>query len=220
MASYLKGLGDAASRINEILPSLDARINKFLTGHTAGIIKGEFNEFKATAIDRGVVISNGFMQAHGYFGCTDTDTQLNFIMPGTTQYIQIYTEIDLSVVPNRFEIKASAMSNSTTFTPQQDNLSIIPNGRFQLHLWQATLTATTITLSDRRTYINKPQNAVNAEFAETATTQAQSDNSTKVATTAYVRSAITGIPYGNSTKGMVKLVWTASSATLDIRTVD
>jgi len=160
------------------------------------------------------------MQAHGYFGCTDTDTQLNFVMPSTTQYAQIYAEIDLSVVPNRFEIKASAMSNTTAWAPMQDNLRTITNGKYQLHLWQATITPSTITLTDRRSYIYKPLNAVNAEFAETATTQAQSDNSTNISTTAYVRTAINNLPYGASTKGLVKLVWTASTATLDIRTVD
>ena len=47
MANYLKGIGDAATRANEILPSLDARINKFFMGHTAGIIRGEYEEFAA-----------------------------------------------------------------------------------------------------------------------------------------------------------------------------
>ncbi len=137
MANYLKGIGDSVARINEILPSFDARILYFLTGHPSGIVRGEFYEFNASKVDRGVVIASGLMQAHGYFGCADTDTQINFVMPSTTQYVQIYAEIDLSVVPNRFEIKASGMSNSTAWTPRQDNLRQVTNGRFQLHLWQA-----------------------------------------------------------------------------------
>ena len=221
MANYLKGIGDAITRTNEILPSFDARILNFLTGHTSGIIRGEFYEFDASKIDRGVVVRGGLVQAHGYFGCADTDTQINFVMPSTTQYVHIYAEIDLSVVPNRFEIKATGLSNSTAWTPRQDNLRSSTSGRYQFPLWQVTLTATTITLADRRAYIAKPLNAVNAEHADTATTQAQTDNSTKVATTSYVRTAITNIPYAsNSARGLVKLVWTASSGTLDIRSVD
>jgi len=187
MANYLKGIGDASQRINEILPSLDARIYYFLCGHTAGIIKGEFYEFAANAIDRGVRVRSGMMQAHGYFGCADTDTQINFVMPSTTQYCHLYAEIDLSVVPNRFEIKATALSNGTAFSARQDNLRSIPNGRYQFHLWQVTLTASTIILSDRRNYIDKPLNAVNAEYSET---QPQTEDSTRVATTSYVRRAV------------------------------
>lgn len=187
MVNYIKGIGDAATRTNEILPSLDARINYFLCGHTSGIIKAEFYEFSASKIDRGVMIKSGMIQAHGYFGCADTDTQINFIMPATTSYVHIFAEIDLSIVPNRFEIKATAISNSAAVSFRQDNLRSTTNGKFQLHLWQVTLTATTITLTDKRAYIDKPLNAVNAE---TSTTQEQSDNSNRVATTSYVRRAI------------------------------
>jgi len=203
MANYLKGIGDAATRVNEILPSLDARINNFLCGHTAGIIKGEFNDFSASAIDRGVIVRSGMFQAHGYFGCSDTDTQFNFVMPSTTQYVHLYAEIDLSVVPNRFEVKATAMSNTSAWTPRQDNLRSITNGKYQFALWQVTLTASTIILSDKRMTVQKPLNAVNAEVAVrlsgsidsavTATTQPQTDNSTKVATTAHVRQAANDI---------------------------
>jgi hypothetical protein len=163
MANYLKGIGDIPTRVNEILPSLDARILKFIIGHTSGVISGELNEFSATTVDRGVVVRSGLCQAHGYFGCCDTETQFNFVMPSGTQYVQIYAEIDLSVVPNRFEIKATAMSNSTAFSPRQDNLRTTTNGKFQLWLWQATLTSTTITLADKRVFIYKPSDAVTAE---------------------------------------------------------
>jgi len=74
MANYLKGIGDSVLRTNEILPGFDARINGFLIGHTAGIIKGEYNEFSANIIDRGVIVKSGMLQAYGYFACADTDT--------------------------------------------------------------------------------------------------------------------------------------------------
>jgi len=163
VANYLKGIGDAATRANEILPSFDARINNFLCGHTAGIIKTEFNEFSASAIDRGVIVKSGMMQAHGFFGASDADMQINFVMPSGTQYVHLYAEIDLSVIPNRFEVKATPMSNNSAYTFRQDNLRSITNGKYQFHLWQVTLTASTIVLSDRRAFIAKPLSAVTAE---------------------------------------------------------
>lgn len=125
MANYLKGIGDSALRTNEILPSFDARINNFIIGHTSGIIKDEYNEFQAAAIDRGVIIKSGMLQVYGYFACSDTDTQINFVMPSTTQYVQIYAEIDLTVVPNKFEVKATAMSNSNCYPKINKYWSIV-----------------------------------------------------------------------------------------------
>jgi len=182
MSNYVKGIGDAATGVNEILPVMDARINKFLLGHTAGVIKGELGEFDAAKIDRGVIVKNGFMQAQGYFGCGDTETQINFVMPGTTNYVHLYAEVDLSVVPNRFEVKATPMSNVSAHTFRQDNLRTMPNGKYQLHLWQATLTATTITLADRRTFITKPGNAMHAEEADHALMADQATNATNATT--------------------------------------
>lgn len=163
MANYLKGIGDAATRANEILPGFDARINSFIIGHTAGIIKNEYNEFQANSVDRGVIVKSGMMQAYGFFACSDTDTQINFIMPSTTQYVHIYAEIDLTVVPNRFEIKTTPMSNSAVWIARQDNLKNTPNGKYQMPLWQVTLTATTITLADKRVFISKLTDAITAE---------------------------------------------------------
>lgn len=59
------------------------------------------------------------MQAYGFFACSDTDTQINFIMPSTTQYIHIYAEIDLTVAPNRFEVNATPMSNTQEWSARQ-----------------------------------------------------------------------------------------------------
>jgi len=217
VANYLKGIGDAATRVNEILPSLDARINNFLCGHTVGIIRGEFNEFYATAIDRGIIVRSGMFQAHGYFGASDTDTQINFVMPSTTQYVHLYAEIDLSVVPNRFEVKATPMSNSSAYTFRQDNLRTVTNGKYQFQLWQVTLTASTIILTERRAVIDRPSDAVTAENylttggatakinslaplaspaltgSPTAPTPEQTENSNRVATTSYVRQAVSDV---------------------------
>lgn len=190
MAYYLKGIGDIATRENEILPSFDARILKFIIGHTVGILSTELNKFSASTIDRGVVVRSGVMQAYGYFGMSDSEVRFNFVMPSIQSYIHIYAEIDLSVVPNKFSIKQTDMSNSNAYTFRQDNLESAPNGKYQLPLFLATLTASTITLSDKRTYIDKIKEAVASESASTSTTQPQTDNSNRVATTGYVRQAV------------------------------
>ena len=170
MATYLKGIGDPISRTNEILPSLDAKINKFLTGHTAGVIQGEYNSFSAELIDRGVIIKSGLLQAYGYFGCSDTETQFNFILPTGTNYIHIYGEIDLSVVPNKFEIKQTTMSNSEEYSFNQDDLSINLYGIYQIPLWQITLTSDGLSLTDKREFIGKPLRCINAEYSDIAGT--------------------------------------------------
>lgn len=187
MALYLKGIGDIATRVNEIIPSFDALIYNFIVGYPSGVIKGDFYEFNATIIDRGVRVQSGAMQAYGYFGMSDADEVINFVMPSLTSYVHIYAEIDLSVVPNKFAIKTSAMSNSSAYTYRQDNLKTARSGKFQLPLWMATLTASTIILTDRRAYISKIKEA---ESSDIAVTQPQTDNSNRVATTSYVRQAV------------------------------
>jgi hypothetical protein len=170
MAFYLKGIGDAATRQNEILPRLDACINRFLTGHDNGVLRGELNEFSHQLVDRGIVIRSGILQSQGYFAMSDTDTQINFVLPsGGTQYSHIYAEIDLSVVPNIFSIKVTAVSNSPAFQGIFTNLAQFPSGKTQLRLYALTLTSAGITVTeDARFFIDKPQRAANADNAATA----------------------------------------------------
>jgi hypothetical protein len=193
MANYLKGIGDAATGVNEILPVMDARIHKFFLGYTSGVVKGELYEFDAEVIDRGVIVKSGFMQAQGYFGCCDTETQINFVMPGGTNYVHLYAEIDLSVVPNRFGIKATAASNSPDYTFRQDNLRAIQSGKYQMSLWQVTLTANNITLADKRAFIQKPADAAHADeatHASEADRALNADNATVAATAVRVNDRI------------------------------
>ena len=170
MAYYLKGIGDRASGRNEILPQFDARIMYFLIGNQNGIVNGELNSFAFQSVDRGVRIRSGFMQAWGYFAMLDTDVQFNFVMPSAAaQFVQIFAEIDLSRVPQVFEIRTTAPSNSNSFSAVQNNLRTNPHGRFQLWLYTAQLnTNGTITFTDRRTYINKISDAITAENFTTA----------------------------------------------------
>lgn len=162
MAYFLKGIGDAQTGKNEIKPSFDARINKFLTGHTAGIVKGELEEFGSAIIDRGVRVNSGMLCAYGYFAMSDAPSDFFYSVPTGTLYAQIYAEIDLVPRPQNFEIKTTAPASSNSFSAVQNNL-ITADGKYQTWLYTVTLSANgAITLTDRRTFITAPLNALNA----------------------------------------------------------
>jgi hypothetical protein len=168
MAYFLKGIGDAQTGKNEIKPSFDARINKFLTGHTAGIIKDELEEFGSAIIDRGVRIKSGMLCAYGYFAMSDAPSDFFYSVPTGTLYAQIYAEIDLAPRPQNFEIKTTTPAPTDTFTAVQDNLAA-SDGKYQIRLYTVKLEANAaITVTDKRSYIDMPLNAVNAKNAAAA----------------------------------------------------
>lgn len=211
MANYVKGIGDPKTLQNEILPSFDAKIFQYITQNSPGICAVDSNRFALTNIDRGVSIGPGMMQAFGYFGMSDSPIDLTFVFPsGSSQYSTVYAEINLSVTPHQFAIKATPQSSTTAVSLFQDNLAQMPSGLYQLPLYSLTINSNqTITSSDQRQLINKPEHAKNCEQAINSTnavnlngtiasgviaiTQAITDNSTKVATTALVnlKTAIT-----------------------------
>jgi len=213
MANYLKGIGDPQTRVNEIIPKFDAQIFNFLAQCVPGICWSETNRFALTTITRGVRIGAGMCQAHGYFGMSDALTQLDFITPTSgNQFVRVFAEINLSVTPHRFSVRATAQSTSSNIALTQNNLSTTPNGVYQIPLYLLTLaTNGTITSTDQRPQMTKPEHAKNAEQATNATnatnltgtgtiatgvtavTQTQATNNTRVATTAYVRTAIAAL---------------------------
>ena len=165
MASYLKGIGDALNGSNEILPSFDAKIYNYLTQNEAGIVGTEPSKFPLTVIDRGVQIGAGMVHAMGYFGMTDSPTQLNFVYPtGSPQYARIYAEINLSVTPHQFKIKSTAQSSTTNIALIQDDLKVAPSGIHQIPLYLLTINPNnTITSVDQRAMLSAPQRAMNAD---------------------------------------------------------
>jgi len=221
MANYVKGIGDATSRINEIIPKFDAQILNFLIQSTPGVCWSETNRFAIATSGRSVLISAGMVHAYGYFGMSDAITQIDFVMPtSATQYARIYAEINLSVTPHRFSIKATAQSSSSNIGLTQNNLATTPSGVYQIPLYLLTISSNgVITATDQRPQNTKPEHAKNAEQSinstnannlvsggtiasnVTAVTQAQSDNTTKLATTAYVRSAIATLQAITTTYG-------------------
>ena len=99
MSTYLKGIGDATSRINEIIPAFDAKILNYLAQNSlGGVCWSETNRFALTTISRGVRVGAGMAHAYGYFGMSDSDVQLDFIPPaGSAQYARVFAEINLRV---------------------------------------------------------------------------------------------------------------------------
>ncbi|MCL2555467.1 MAG: hypothetical protein FWE03_00410 [Firmicutes bacterium] len=193
MGFFLKGLGDPATGHNEILPSFDAAIYAFLAQNAGGVCNSGAN-FAATTTDRGVSINSGLCYVNGYFGMSDSPTILNFNFPsGSAQFARVFAEVNLSVTPHRFSVRATNQSTSSNIQLTQDNLSIAASGLHQIPLFLVQLNNNrTITITDQRNMLHRIAEAQNAVHltgsianAATATTQTANNNSTRVATTAY-----------------------------------
>jgi len=193
MAFFLKGLGDPVTGHNEILPSFDAMIYAYLAQNAAGVCNTG-QQFAATTTDRGVNVAPGLCFVNGYFGMSDSPTPLNFTFPsGSAQFARVFAEVNLSVTPHRFQIRASNQSTSSNIPLIQDNLSIAASGIHQIPLFLCQINNNrTITITNQRNILNRidqAQNAVNLsgtiETAATGVTQAANNNSTRIATTAY-----------------------------------
>jgi len=202
MGFFLKGLGDIATGQNEILPSFDAAIYAYLAQNAAGIC---FNgqQFNATTTDRGVMIAPGLAFVNGYFGMSDSPTPINFTFPsGSAQFARVFAEVNLSVTPHRFQIRASNQSTSNNIPLVQDNLSLAASGIHQIPLFLCQINNNrTINITNQRNILNRllhSQNAVNlsgtVESAVTGVTQPQNNNSTRLATTEYAdRAAVAAL---------------------------
>jgi len=193
MGFFLKGLGDPATGHNEILPSFDAAIYAYLAQNAGGVCSSGAN-FAATTTDRGVSIAAGLAYVNGYFGMSDSPTLLNFTFPtGSAQFARVFAEVNLSVTPHRFSIRASNQSTSNNIPLVQDNLSIAASGIHQIPLFLCQINSNrTITITSQRNMLNRilhAENAVNLtgtiQTAVTGVTQAEGNNSTRVATTEY-----------------------------------
>ena len=196
MAFFLKGHGDPATGQNEILPSFDAMIYAYLAQNGAGVCNTG-NLFACTTTDRGVSIAAGLCYVNGYFGMSDSPTLLNVTFPsGSAQFARVFAEVNLSVTPHRFQIRASNQSTSNNIPLIQDNLAIAASGIHQIPLFLLQINSNrTIGITNQRNMLNRidqAQNSVNAgnltgtiETAVTGVTQAENNNSTRIATTEY-----------------------------------
>ena len=223
MGYILKGIGDSITGKNEIIPTFDAKIFNFYSQIDPGVVASEKNKFAISIIDRGINIGPGLVQAFGYFGMSDSPVQFNYLIPSSqTQYSKVYAEIDLSARPQTFAVKVTPQSDSTVIELEDDNLSEITSGVYQIPLYLITIqTNGTITYSDIRPMIERVSYSNHSKKSDlatnsqnliaggtiasnvVATTQSASDNSRKVATTAYVTTAINNVK--NITSGTLSV---------------
>lgn len=184
MSYHLKGLGDALTGKNEILPFFDAKILDFIVQTECGVILGEYDHFDNQVLDRGIKIKPGMMQAKGYFAISDASVIINFVMPRSeTQYARIFAEIDLSSNPHNFSIKATSQLNSPNIALEQDDITNDVTGVYQMPLYLVQLnTNNTIVVTDQRTTISKVGTVAHADratLADNATLAANATMATK-----------------------------------------
>lgn len=207
-AGKISGIGDKDTRENEITADDLATLRHNIVGYEYGIIKDDNHDFDCIEDDDSnsiVHLTDGIAFAYGYFGyCPAVD--ITFLLPAVEQYQLIYMEIDKSVIPNACTIKtknnmSNPYINANTF--RQDQLSTVRTGIFQIPLWQVHLSNQGIeTLTDLRELKSAIKAVVHSDSANnlnenaviednvTAITQSSTDNSTKLATTAFVDRAI------------------------------
>lgn len=226
MGKYLgkiSGIGDKATRENEITADDLAILRNFIVGHTYGVIEDyEFSEIASSHHDfycwrdensnNLLHLTDGIAFAYGYVAYSKA-IDISILLPAVDQYHLIYLEIDKSEVPNVCTVKVkNNMSNPninvTTF--RQDQLSTIRTGIFQIPLWQIHITNEGIkAIQDLRTLRSKIENVSHSDTANhvnnggiignnvTAVTQDININSDLIATTAYVQNLIKYAVNGN-----------------------
>ena len=223
MGYILKGIGDGITGKNEIVPTFDAKISNFYSQVSPGVVASERDKFPITIVDRGIKIGPGLAHAFGYFGMSDEMIQFNYVIPSSqVQYSKVYAEFDLSARPQNFAVKVTPQTDTTVIDLLKDDLSQITTGIYQVPLYLVTIQpGGTISFSDIRTLLDRvafanhsnksddAKNATNLVAGGTiasnvqAVTQTASDNSTKVATTAYVTRAINNVK--NITSGDISI---------------
>lgn len=208
MGYILKGIGDSMTGANEIVPTFDAKIFHFYSQITPGVIASEQNKFPITIVDRGVRIGPGLAHAYGYFGLSDAIVQFNFVIPSSqTQYSKVYAEIDLSSRPQKFSINVTPQSNTSVIELQQDDLSQITTGVYQIPLYLITIqTNATVSFTDirpmieRLAYANHSIESNHTLQADNATNSTNATTATKSQTIIYTTSAPTSSPASGTLK--------------------
>lgn len=180
MAIYngvMAGIGDIENDVNVIDPQFDAKVNNFIVGADGILLGMELN---------GSVLSSGICIAKGYRGSIDTDITLD-----TTNYVygvfSVYHSPDML---DEFSIVTSSTPLGNAGGQSFGDDILHEAGTYYLRL----------NASNSR--LNYPINAYNADNTDkinkngtigdgtTAVTQPVNDNSTKIATTAYVHNQI------------------------------
>ena len=160
-----------------------------------------------------ITITSGLMFAYGYFGYIPKNVTLYFNPTAATQYQFVYIELSRSVIPNGCVIKVKNNQSGDAIKPttfRQDILSAVKTGVYQLPIYRITLNSTGISevkgfrdipslqglaqlISQiKKTYTSFQTKIITESISSSAvaTTQTVEDNSTKIATTEFVKKAI------------------------------
>lgn len=205
----ISGIGNKATRLNEITADDLATLRHFQIGWDYGVVNRQgYNFIVDTEKHKGtssVQVGKGIMFAYGYVGYADNSV-FEFIRPAIPQYHIIYAELDRSKIPNTCILKVKNNQSSTNIerTFRQDYLDKVRTGIFQLPIWRIKVGSNGIEeVFDLRVDLDllKPSikqveyapncNSVFGSIDETvsATTQPYEDSSEKIATALFVRNA-------------------------------
>lgn len=134
----ISGIGEKATRSNEITADDLAILRNYCFGKDYGIIdKENYNFVILNQTNTGIQLSKGVMYAYGYVGYIE-GTNFEFIRPSIAQYHIIYGELNKSVIPNEATLKIKnnqSKKDITLNTFRQDYLSLIKTGIFQMPLY-------------------------------------------------------------------------------------
>ena len=189
---------------NEISKDNVAIARRFIVGYDYGVINNGFNSIITSGIagsNSAISMQSGEIFAYGYVGGILQPQKIEFTLPSGTRYDFIYAEIDMSRIPNTFYIKIKNNGRAATTEWRQDYLSSVRTGVFQLPLYRVKLASSGIVeLTDLRDTKIKLNNAITVKTITktvganvVGVTPNTNDDSTKIATTAFVYSALTRI---------------------------
>ena len=184
----------------------DFRLFRYATGGYNGVVENYGNECSYTVTGSDFKINSGIIVYQGVdteiLTAGDTITVDNI---SGTQYYVVYLEIDLSDSANQTAIiKSSYDVSDYPVISAGDDLTTVPSGVANFELYRFTASSGVISNVVARFEIVEVGNVLHAENADLATlattatmatnstTQDITDNSTKVATTAYVNNLYNG----------------------------
>ena len=130
----ISGIGNAATRTNEITPDSVASLRRFIIGKDYGILdlQGRFEPIVGDT--NRVQFNGGYVYAYGYIGKIPNPTVFVMNLGAIPQYYFAYVEIDKSVIPNTCTIKMKNNQNNpymNDYTFRQDMLSSVKTGVHQ-----------------------------------------------------------------------------------------
>ncbi len=130
----ISGIGNVATRQNEITPDSIAALRYFIIGHEYGVLDGGGTFNPEIIGENRIKFGEGLVYAYGYIGKLSQPTILTVNLGAIPQYYFAYVELDRSVIPNVCSIKLKNNQNSpymNEYTFRQDQLSSVKTGIHQ-----------------------------------------------------------------------------------------